>query len=318
MTAATSDTRATRSTRSDPNDGGWSDRLSPLVRAEAAQLTGAEKKLADLLLLRYPEAALLSARALAAEAGTSPASVSRFARKLGYADYAELQSQLAVEIRARLSSPPKRLGVDGSTRRQSVGAVLREVIARDRANLDATLHLIDEPELERFTRRLCDNPRSSRTYIAGSKKGSIVARYFAMQLSQLRPNVVLLTIGDLADQVLDMNASDLLVLFEPRRATTTLMRLLNVAHSTGVVIAAFTDEMPPAAFDAAEYLFRTKVDAVSVFDSYAAMFALCDATLASIVHRMPKEVRSRAERLEELNDSFATFFHPGSLPATTR
>lgn len=314
MTAGSGNGRPPRGTRRPADRTGWSERLSPLVRAEAAHLTGAERKLADALFLRYPEAALLSARALASEAGTSAASVSRFARKLGYADYAELQSQLAVELRARLSSPPKRLGVDG-TRRQSVGAILREVIARDRANLDATLHLVDEDELDRLARRLCQSRRSSRVYVAGSKKGAVVAHYFAMQLSQLRSNVVLLTIGDLADQVLDMSAADILVLFEPRRATTTLMRLLDVAHSSGLPIAAFTDELPPAAFDASEFLFRTKVDAVSVFDSYAAMFALCDAILAFIVHRMPKAVRSRAERLEELNDSFATFFQGGAPPS---
>lgn len=310
--------RATRQASGNvPAPNGWSNRLSPLVRAEAAQLTGAEARLAKVLSNRYPEAALLSARSLAAEAGTSPASVSRFARKLGYSDYGELQSELAAEIRALLSTPPQRLAVDGSARRQGVGGLLREVIARDRANLDATLNLIDEAALDQLARRLCESPRSSRVYVAGSKKGGVVASYFAMQLAQLRPNVVLLPVGDLADHVLDMGSADLLVLFEPRRATVTLMRLLAIAKEVGATVATFTDEKPPAALDASEYLFRTKVDAVSVFDSYAAMFAICDALLAFIVHHVPTAVRTRAEHLEALNTSFETFYGSDSSQKQT-
>ena len=86
--------------------------LPPLVRLSAAKLTGVEAKLAEVLTQGYPEAGLLTARSMAAAAGTSPASVTRFARKLGYVDFAELQAELAVELRSRLNSPPKRLSVD--------------------------------------------------------------------------------------------------------------------------------------------------------------------------------------------------------------
>lgn len=299
---------STRESGGKTQGDGWSSRLSPLARAEASELTAAEARLAKVLSTRYPEAALLSARGLAAEAGTSPASVSRFARKLGYSDYAELQSELAVAIRARLSSPPRRLDVDGVARRRSVGDILRDVIARDRDNLDATLSLVDESELEQLARRLSDF-RSARVFVAGSKKGGVVASYFAMQLAQLRPGIVLLSLGDgLADQVLDLSGDDLLILFEPRRATVGLMRLFEVARALGTTVATFTDEHPPAALDASEYLFRTRVDAVSIFDSYAAMFALCDAVLAFVVQHSPKSVRTRAERLEDLNASFSSFY----------
>jgi hypothetical protein len=42
-------------------------------------------------------------------------------------------------------------------------------------------------------------------------------------------------------------------------------------------------------------LFRTKVDAINVFDSYAAMFALCDAVLAAIVHHAPSGHEARGD-----------------------
>lgn len=284
--------------------------LPPLSRLTEANLTAVESKLANVLSQGYPEAALLSARSMADAAGTSPASVTRFARKLGYTDFAELQAELAVEMRARLSSPPKRLTVDVPGRRKTTAALLRDLVARDRENLDATLSMIDEGMLDALMRRLAQGSRS-QIYVSGSKKGSIVASYFAMQLAQLRRGVRLLSLSDLlADELLDMTHEDLLVIFEPRRATAMLVSLLTQARSVGAQVAAFTDEHPPGIIAESDFLFRTKVDAISVFDSYAAMFALCDALLAAVALHVPRVVRERAERLEELNAALSTWYQP--------
>lgn len=279
----------------------------PLVRLSAAKLTGVEAKLAEVLTQGYPEAGLLTARSMAAAAGTSPASVTRFARKLGYTDFAELQAELAVELRARLNSPPKRLSTDVQGRRRTAGTLLREVIARERENLDAILRMVDEAELDAVARRLAHDGKSF-IYVAGSKKSGIVARYFAMQLAQLRRGVKAIDLSELlADQILDMAADDMLVVFEPRRATEALIQLVAEARSVGAVVVAFTDEDPPRIIAESDFLFRTKIDAISIFDSYAAMFALCDAILAAIVHHSPKAVRTRADRLESLNTSLSTW-----------
>ena len=292
-----------------------SPELPPLARLRSARFTAVEARLAEVLIRGYPEAALLSARSMALAAGTSPASVTRFARKLGYEDFAELRAELAVEMRARLTSPPKRLTVDVPGRRKTAGALLRDVIAREKENLDATAAMIDETRLDVLARRLAQESRSL-VYVAGSKKGRIVAGYFAMQLAQLRRGVQLLDLSELlADQILDMTADDLLVVFEPRRATASLVGLLAEARSLGTQVVAFTDEHPPGVIAESDLLFRTKVDAISVFDSYAAMFALCDAILAAIINHAPKVVRARADRLEALNATLSTWYQDGSPTA---
>ena len=288
----------------------WPRAVSPLTRLDAVQLTPVETRIADVISQRYPEAALLSARRIAAAADASPASVTRFAIKLGYSDFAELQAELAVEMRSRLSSPPSRLTFNPPGRRRSAAALLREVISRDKENLDSTVSMIDEGQLEVLARRLAHG-RGSSIYVTGSKKGGVVAAYFAMQLAQVRQGVILLTLSDLtADEVLDMTAQDLVIAFEPRRATAALVRLLGAARSAGAQVAAFTDEHPPAIVAESDFLFRTRVDAVSIFDSYAGMFALCDALLAVVVQHIPKTVRARAERLERLNAEFSTWYRP--------
>jgi hypothetical protein len=76
--------------------------------------------------------------------------------------------------------------------------------------------------------------------------------------------VHLLSLGDhLAEQLLELEPTDLLVVFEPRRATRALVRLIEQVRLLGAAVAAFTDDRPPAVIAASDVLVRTKVDAVS-------------------------------------------------------
>ena len=83
-------------------------------------------------------------------------------------------------------------------------------------------------------------------------------------------------------------------------------QLIGIADPSAAARDAVAAELKVAAH--ADYRdLLGKVDAVSIFDSYAAMFALCDALLAAVVQHTPKIMRTRAERLEALNEAFATW-----------
>lgn len=273
---------------------------TPEIRLRTTPLTPSEDRIASVILDGYPESALLTAQAIAEKAGTSPATVSRLATKLGYQDFAEMQSDLRHALRAQLSSPSKRLLAQyGQSKRAA--ALLEQVCDLEVSNLRRTMELTDREKLEEFVECL-DQSRRGRVYVAGSKKASAVARYFAVQLIQLRPRVQLLRMDDtLADQLLDLVPGDVVIVFEPRRATKHTVKLVEAVRSSGAAVAVFTDERPPAVLAESDFVFPTTVDGVSMFDSYAGIFALCAAILAALIGRNPREARLRAERLDSLN-----------------
>lgn len=271
------------------------------------KLTSVEQRIAKVVVENYPQSALLTSRLIASRAGVSPPSVTRFARKLGYVGFAEMQDALRLEMRARLSSPSARLTAEARGRRRSPDLLLRDAIGRNIDNMQRTLDLVDPEVLEAFVRALIGDARK-KIYITGSKKAGIVADYFAMQLNQLRPDVVRLYLSDtLADQTMDLTDADILVVFEPRRATRALVGLVKNADDIGATIAAFCDEDPPSVLRNSDFLFVTPIAAISVFHSYAGLFTLCDAILAAVVERRSRSVSERAHRLESLNLSFRTW-----------
>ena len=279
---------------------------SPEIRLRTMPLTPSENRIASVILEGYPESALLTAQAIAEKAGTSPATVSRLATKLGYQDFGEMQADLRRALRAQLSSPSKRLLAQSGPPKRAA-ALLEQVIDLEISNLRRTLELTDRRKLEELVELLGES-RHGRVYVAGSKKAGVVARYFAVQLSQLRARVRLLRMDDtLADQLLDLIPGDVVVVFEPRRATRHAVKLVEAVRASGAKVAVFTDERPPAALAESDFVFPTTIDGVSMFDSYAGIFALCTAVLATLIGRNPSEARSRAEHLEALNLDFDTW-----------
>lgn len=270
----------------------------------AAELTDVEHRIADVVLDRYPQSALLSSRLIASAAKVSPASVTRFSIKLGFADFWEMQNALKVEMRARLNTPPTRLALDSTRRKQTTHEMWERIVALDSENLARTRQLIDVAELERFIQAVANS--NGFIYVIGSKKAGVVAHYFAVQLNQVRRGVRRLALSDaVADELLDLTSADMLVVFEPRRATKPLIQVVEAARRAKASIALFSDERPARSLvAAADFVFRTAIDAVSIFDSYAGLFALCHAVMAGVVQELGSRVRPRTEKLELLNRQF--------------
>lgn len=280
---------------------------SPEIRLRTTPLTPVEERVAGVILESYPESALLTARTIAEKAGVSQASVSRLAVKLGYRDFAQMQDDLKHALRTRLSSPSKRLLAQPSHSKHAA-TLLEQVVEVDVNNLRRTLELTDGEKLEEFVECL-RRSRRGRVFVAGSKKAGAVARYFAIQLVQLRSRVQLLRMDEtLPDQLVDLAPDDLLVLFEPRRATRQSVILVEAFRRSDATVAVFSDERPPAVLAESTFVFATAVDGISMFDSYVGLFALCAAVLAALIQRNPADARLRAERYEYLNQGLNTWF----------
>jgi DNA-binding MurR/RpiR family transcriptional regulator len=254
----------------------------------------------------YPQTALLTARRLASEAGVSAPSVSRFTAKLGYGNFIEFQEHLRSELRARLESPSVRARI-GSGRRQRTSALLTDSIERDIENLRKTLAMVNPEVVDRLVGKLAQG--SGAVYITGSKKARVLAEYLAIQLNQIRPRVRMLAVDDgLPDAMLDVESRDILVAFEPRRATNAVVRTVAMFQQAGAAVAVICDEFPPAVLARVDFPIPVPLGGASIFDSYTAMLAVINGIVGALVARMPHGAPPRVDRLESINQAYATWY----------
>ncbi len=72
------------------------------IAGEYDRLGRNQKKIADFLTQEYREAAFMNGSALSAHLGVDPATVTRFAQRLGYTGYPDLLSEIQELVKEEL------------------------------------------------------------------------------------------------------------------------------------------------------------------------------------------------------------------------
>jgi DNA-binding MurR/RpiR family transcriptional regulator len=307
-----SDDNVRASTLSKPPNG----ERTAHMRLLTAELTGAEARVARLLMSDYPQSALAKAVTLAQAAATSQSTVTRLVAKLGYANYPAFQEEVRSELRSRLASPGVRLRAQGPKARRTASDYLSESIQADVENLQRTAELLDRAAFERLVARLVA-PRGG-AYVIGSKKAGPIAENLALQLRQLRPNVHMLSLGDnLPDQLLGMNGDDVVIVVEPRRATTLMETAMSCFRQRGATIAVLCDEVPIPSLASNPIVLTASTHGTSMFDSYSSIVSVCNALLAAVAGGLRSSaVVERIDELEAINTQFGMWTEPNPLSAT--
>lgn len=270
--------------------------VAELIRVHMDALRPAERKVARSLLANYPAAGLTTAAELADAASVSAPTVVRFATRLGIDGYSELQARLLAELEARQASPVSRIAADAPHGRPA-NVVQRE--CRHRADLiAASIAAIPAPELESAIAILADPRRT--VLLTGGYFSHLVARYFSIQLSQIRPHVHFVAEPAHHDlgYLLEAGKRHVLVCFDIRRYEPEALSAVREAHRRHATTIVVTDEWLSPAAQHADVVLPVAVRA-EPFDSLTAVVTLAESLIAALTSTMGARALSRMRSWEE-------------------
>jgi DNA-binding MurR/RpiR family transcriptional regulator len=221
--------------------------LADLVAQRSEELGPAERRVAAFLVEERHRVGHLSAARIAAEVGTSDATVVRTARALGFSGLGELREQVAAEL-----APAQRLAatLGRGRRRSSVAALLDERIE----SVGRLGERVDAAVVEQWVQALA---KADRIVAAGFGPSAHLVGYFAHQLRRIgaRTLVVDASGSDLADQLLDVASGDIVVLLSYDERTRSARAVLDRAAAVRAPVLLVTDDAGrPAAARAASVL----------------------------------------------------------------
>ena len=261
------------------------------------QFSPAERRIARLVLFTGPAAALGSVSTLSARAGVSAPTVSRFAARLGFPDYASFQAALREEVEARIASPQRQYATA-----RSDGEPLDRARDLFLETVGATFADVSAADFSRATELVCDTLHHLVAF--GGRFSGTLAAYLVAHLHELRPRARLLDHdpGERAGVVLDTRRGDVAVVFDYRRYQRDVVELAEQLHERGAVIVLFTDRWlsPVARF--AEAVLAADVAGPSPFDSLVPAMALVEALVAATVDRLGPDGEDRVRLFGQLAD----------------
>ncbi|MEY4175508.1 MAG: hypothetical protein RI900_2673 [Actinomycetota bacterium] len=262
------------------------------VASLESSLTKSERRVADVVL-RQPElVAFRTVAAVAEAAGAGAATVVRFATRLGFDGFGQLQAAVQRDLSQRLRPAAERI------RQQAHPDLLEQHLRTAVENVTATLQQVDAASLDRLVERLSDH-RAKVAVLTGDASAG-VARQFAGDLDALRGRVQLLDGSAVATgrSLSEYGPDDALVAIDLRRYDRDVVDAVTLAARRGVWVSAFTDGPLSPLARHSDASFVLHAEAVGPFDSHVGTLALADLVVAAVAARLRGSAVERLDRAE--------------------
>jgi DNA-binding MurR/RpiR family transcriptional regulator len=266
------------------------------LRERSDRLTPSERRIAETILEGPQVVAFGTVADLAAASGSGTSTVVRFAVKLGFDGYSQLQASIRRDLAGQLRPAVERIrdeppGAGG-------GALLARHLDAEISNVSRTLAAVDEATLVGAVALLADRGRPVLVLSGVASRG--VATQFVGDLEQLRPACRLLD-GNPIDivRILALFGADATVVaLDLRRYERWLIDAQRQARATGAAIVAITDSVLSPLARAADHAFVVEAASAGPFDSHVGTLALLDLLVAEVATALRSSATERLDRLE--------------------
>jgi DNA-binding MurR/RpiR family transcriptional regulator len=255
-----------------------------------AALTGAERRVAEVVLTRPELVAFGTVADLAEASQAGAATVVRLATKVGFDGFTSLQGAVQHELAQQLRPAAERI------RQPPTG----NVVARTEVdNVRATLDAVDATAFDDAVRLLADPGR--RVFMLSGDASRGVATQFVGDLAAVRDDVGLLDGNDVAVRrsVALLGERDVVVTLDLRRYDRWVIDAATLAGSAGVTQIAIVDSVLSPLAALATRTFTVVAAGVGPFDSHVGTLALLNALATGVATALRSEASDRLAAVEQ-------------------
>jgi DNA-binding MurR/RpiR family transcriptional regulator len=266
-----------------------------------AQLQAAAKYVLD----RPGDVALLSMREQARQAGVPPATMTRFAKRLGLDGYDAVRELYAQAIRnGRLSFAGRAGAQVASQKAKGERALAKDIVT----SLNSHIERLGEPDaLDRLTSAATLLASARKIYCLGLRSSHTVAWHMAYILSLLGERAILLdsAAGMGMDPIRSATAEDALFAISIEPYTRATVEVAHYAHARGIPVVAVTDSAVSPLAQIARSSILVSTDSPSFFHAMTPVFAVGEILAALVAGRggdaSLKALRQTEDQLNAFN-----------------
>jgi DNA-binding MurR/RpiR family transcriptional regulator len=268
-----------------------------ILQTKLEHLPPSHKGLARFLLTNFDEAVFLTAAQLANRSHTSEASVTRFAKRLGYRGYPELQEDLQTILRQNL--PPKERMQRAGGVPSSSKAVVERSTEMAILNIRETHKALDHQLLHEAAKRIA---AAQTKYMVGLRSSASAAQLLGFQLGLILRDVRVQAEGGphLFEGLLSVSKRDVVVAISFPRYSKWTAEALRYAKEQGAATIAITDSPLSPIGQVADIALAARVSSRTFAVSYVAAMLVIDCLIGMVASLKPRESLARLDALERV------------------
>lgn len=270
------------------------------ISASYGDLSGKLKQAADYLLDHQIDVATRSLRSVAEQSDIAPASFSRLARALGYADFGALRGDIRTSLGRRVNGPTPRARQLSTLQAQDQDDFPQSFAQACIDNIHALASSFDTAPLEETVQKL-HGARSVMVFGALSSTG--VAEHLTYMASLLFDNWSLAgRMGaSLGAELAGLDDQDVLVIVTQQPFSPRPVRAAELARESGVHVVVITDSPTCPALKFASAGFITPAKTPHFFSSYTASLFFVETLMGLLARIGGDAARDRIAEVELSN-----------------
>lgn len=262
---------------------------SELVAAVSGELTPAERRIAAEVLADPTLLAFGTVSDLARRAGTSRPTIVRFAHKLGFEGYAQLQRHVRSDLSHQLARPSERIRHE-----EDRSPPVRRAIDH---GLSSVFQALDGDRLARLAEPIA---RANNVWILSGETSLAGAHALRSGLSMVRSGVHLLEEHRFGAEACEAGTGDVAVVIDFFRYREQVVRAARVLADRNVPMAAITDGPLSPLAELTENWCEIEVPAIGPFDSSVPVVALAELLVGQVARELHEEAAARIDQIENL------------------
>jgi len=290
--------------------------LGAALRTVLADGSASHKTIADYLLRHQVRVTALGIEELADACKVSTATISRFAREIGFSNFAAMRSAVAQALQSVLQ-PVEKLR-NSIARRQDASTPAGDSLAYAGANISATAMALAAGDIAAIVKKLT---RAKVVYVLGFGLSSHLAGILADHLQPFCQHVVVVAghggTEVAAGRLTNITARDVLVVLSFPRYTLDVIRLTNFARDHGACIVSITDAPASPLAALGEHVLYAESSHPILPSSATAAVAVIEALAVSLMASNKANV-AKAARLTEAISAYLYGAEPAAGGAKKR
>jgi DNA-binding MurR/RpiR family transcriptional regulator len=267
-----------------------------LVAAVSSDLTRAERRIAQEVLSDPTLLAFGTVSDLAKRVGTSRPTIVRFAHKLGFKGYAQLQRHIRSDLSHQLSRPSERI------RYEEDKAPPARTTVRD--SLDSVFEALAGERMGQLAEPLA---RAEQVWILSGETSLAGAHALRSGLSMVRPHVHLLEEDRFGTDLCDAGPGDAALVMDFYRYRRQVIGAAKLLKSAGVQLVAVTDSPLSPLVELTPNWCEIEVPAIGPFDSSVPAVAISELLVGHVTRLLHETAARRIDHIEALWDETEVF-----------
>jgi DNA-binding MurR/RpiR family transcriptional regulator len=245
--------------------------------------THTQKHLTNYLLSNINDVAFLTADEIAEKVNTTPSSVVRFAKQIGYRGYPELQKDLQNLIIDKISVV-EELETYKKFDSSKAETAIKLSLKKDLSNINNLIKEINENSIIEFVNIIIS---SRKKYIIANRSGLSLGHFFFFQLKKMIFDVFLLSNYDdgVFDVLRELAPEDVILAISFPRFTKLTINFAQYAKKGGVKLISITDKKTSPLYKISDVCLFCPYESSAFFNSNVASMALINAILSEMFNQ---------------------------------